>query len=153
MINFKKNILLFILVFTTACGFSPLLNSEKINFYISDLKFEGDREVNKHILQNLKKFKKPKENSIEYNLIVSSNYQKQIINKDDKGNPKNYNLYTAINVSITLNGKNINNKSFERNISLSAKTKKITEVELEKKYKENMSNLLSEDIVFFLVNQ
>ena len=153
MINFKKNILLFIFVFTTGCGFSPLLNSEKINFYISDLKFEGDREINKYILQNLKKFKKPKDNSIKYNLIVSSNYQKQIINKDDKGNPKNYNLYATINVSITLNGKNINNKSFERNISLSAKTKKITEVELEKKYKENISNLLSEDIVFFLVNQ
>ncbi len=51
MINLKKKLLLFIFVFTTACGFSPLLNSEKINFYISDLKFEGDREVNKYILQ------------------------------------------------------------------------------------------------------
>ena len=153
MINLKKNLLLFIFVFATGCGFSPLLNSEKINFYISDLKIEGDREVNKYILYNLKKFKKPRDNSKKYNLIISSNYQKQIINKDDKGNPKNYNLYATINVSITLNGKNINNKSFERNISLSAKTKKITEVELEKKYKENISNLLSEDIVFFLVNQ
>ncbi len=153
MINFKKNILLFIFVFTAACGFSPLLNYEKINFYISDLKFEGDREVNKHILKNLKKFKKPKENSIEYNLIVSSNYQKQIINKDDKGNPKNYNLYAAINVSIILNGEIISNRTFERNAPLSAKTKKITEIEIEKKYKKNMSILLSEDIVFFLTNQ
>ena len=153
MINFKKNILLLIFVFTTTCGFSPLLNSEKINFYIGDLKFEGDREVNKYILQNLKKFKQPKDNSIEYNLIVSSNYQKQIINKDDKGNPKNYNLYTAINVSIILNGEIISNRTFERNTPLSAKTKKITEIEIEKKYKKNMSILLSEDIVFFLTNQ
>ena len=153
MINFKKNILLFIFVFTTTCGFSPLLNSEKINFYIGDLKFEGDREVNKYILQNLKKFKQPKDNSIEYNLIVSSNYQKQIINKDDKGNPKNYNLYATINVSIILNGEIISNRTFERNTPLSAKTKKITEIETEKKYKKNMSILLSEDIVFFLTNQ
>ena len=153
MINFKKNILLLIFVFTTTCGFSPLLNSEKINFYIGDLKFEGDREVNKYILQNLKKFKQPKDNSIEYNLIVSSNYQKQIINKDDKGNPKNYNLYATINVSIILNGEIISNRTFERNTPLSAKTKKITEIETEKKYKKNMSILLSEDIVFFLTNQ
>ena len=107
MINLKKNLLLFIFVFTTGCGFSPLLNSEKVNFYINDLKIEGDRELNKYILYNLKKFKKPRDSSKKYNLIISSNYQKQIINKDDKGNPKNYNLYATINVSITLNGKNI----------------------------------------------
>ena len=153
MINLKKNIFLLIFVFTIGCGFSPLLNSEKINFYISDLKLEGDREVNKYILQNLKKFKQPRDNSKKYNLIISSNYQKEIINKDDKGNPKNYNLNAKINVNIILNGENINNKTFERNILLSAKTKKITEIKLEKKYKENMSNLLSEDIVFFLINQ
>ena len=152
MINLKKNILLFIFVFATGCGFSPLLNSEKINFYISDLKIEGDREVNKYVLYNLKKFKKPRDNSKKYNLIISSYYQKQIINKDDKGNPKNYHLSAKINVNIISNGESINNKTFERNIQLSAKAKKVTEIELERKYKENLSNLLSEDIVFFLVN-
>jgi|TARA_Y100000294_G_scaffold138663_1_gene132007 outer membrane lipopolysaccharide assembly protein LptE/RlpB len=153
MINLKKNILLFIFVFATGCGFSPLLNSEKIDFYISDLKIEGDREVNKYILHNFKKFKKPRDNSKKYNLIISSNYQKKIINKDNKGNPKNYDLRVKINVNIISSGENTNNKIFERNISLSAKSKKITEIELERKYKENLSNLLSEDIVFFLTNQ
>ena len=153
MINFKKNVLLFIFVFSTGCGFSPLLNSEKINFYINDLKIDGDREVNKYILYNLKKFKIPKDNSKKYNLMISSSYQKEIINKDNKGNPKNYNLRAKINVSIISKEENIKNKIFERNISLSAKTKKITEIELERKYKENMSNLLSEDLVFFLISQ
>ena len=153
MINFKKNILLFIFIFTTSCGFSPLLNSEKINFYINDLKIDGDREVNKYILYNLKKFKIPKDNSKKYNLMISSSYQKEIINKDNKGNPKNYNLRAKINVSIISKEENIKNKIFERNISLSAKTKKITEIELERKYKDNLSNLLSKDIVFFLISQ
>jgi len=153
MINLKKNILLFIFVFITGCGFSPLLNSEKVNFFINDLKLEGDREINKHIYQNLKKYKIQNDNSKKYNLIISSNYKKEIINKDNKGNPKNYNLQAKIIVNIISNGENMNNKIFEKNISLSAKTKKIAEIELEKKYKENLSNLLSEDIVFFLVNQ
>lgn len=153
MINLKKNILLFIFVFVTSCGFSPLLNSEKVNFFINDLKLEGDREINKHIYQNLKKYKIQNDNSKKYNLIISSNYKKEIINKDNKGNPKNYNLQAKIIVNIISNGENMNNKIFEKNISLSAKTKKIAEIELEKKYKENLSNLLSEDIVFFLINQ
>ena len=153
MINLKKNILLFIFVFVTGCGFSPLLNLEKVNFFINDLKLEGDREINKHIYQNLKKYKIQNDNSKKYNLIISSNYKKEIINKDNKGNPKNYNLQAKIIVNIISNGENLNNKIFEKNISLSAKTKKIAEIELEKKYKENLSNLLSEDIVFFLVNQ
>jgi len=153
MINLKKNILLFIFVFVTGCGFSPLLNLEKVNFFINDLKLEGDREINKHIYQNLKKYKIQNDNSKKYNLIISSNYKKEIINKDNKGNPKNYNLQAKIIVNIISNGENMNNKIFEKNISLSAKTKKIAEIELEKKYKENLSNLLSEDIVFFLINQ
>ena len=44
-------------------------------------------------------------------------------------------------------------KTFTRNISLSAQSKKIKERELEKKYKKNLANLIGQDIIFFLINQ
>jgi len=149
-----KNITIFIFItFVASCGYSPLLNSQKANFYISDLNFSGDRQVNNYISNNFKKYRNYKENAKSFKINIISSYEKTVVNKDDKGNPKNYyiNIKTIIKV-ISSEGREIN-KSFERNTSLSAQDKKIDEKELEKKYKKNLSNLLGNDIVFFLINQ
>ena len=44
------------------------------------------------------------------------------------------------------------NKSFSKNVSLSAESKKITEKEREKKYIKDLSNLIVKDIIFFISN-
>ena len=84
---------------------------------------------------------------------ISNSYEKVLVNKDNSGNPKNYNLQVKIKVSATsIDGSEIN-KIFERNISLASKNKKITERQLEKKYKRDLSNLITQDVIFFLINQ
>ena len=45
------------------------------------------------------------------------------------------------------------NKIFERDTSYSAQNKKIAEKKLELRNKKNISNLISEDIIFFIINQ
>ena len=58
-----KNITIFIfLLLITSCGYSPLLNTEKTYFYINDLKFSGDRQVNNYIVKELSKYQKFREN-------------------------------------------------------------------------------------------
>ena len=51
-------ILILFFIIITACGYSPLLKKEEINFYLSEISLEGDRQVNNAILSNLKKFQK-----------------------------------------------------------------------------------------------
>tara|TARA_B100002052_G_scaffold213958_1_gene195945 strand:- start:318 stop:773 length:456 start_codon:yes stop_codon:yes gene_type:complete len=149
----KKITILTFFIFLTGCGYSPLLNTEKINFYIADLNFSGDKKISNYILNNLKKYQKPNENTKNYNINITSIYEKTIASKDRSGNPTNYNIRIKANITaISHEGSEIN-KSFERNRSLTVQVKKIDENELEKKYKESLSNLLSEDIVFFLSNQ
>ena len=149
-----KKITIFIFtIFVTSCGYSPLLNLEKINFYIDDLNFSGDRQVNNYILKNLKKYQNSKKNKKSFKINIISSYEKNVINKDNSGNPKNYNINIKTVVKVISSEGDEVNKSFERNTSLSAQDKKIDEKDLEKKYKENLSNLLSEDIVSFLINK
>ena len=150
-----KNItILIFFIFLTGCGYSPLLNTEKVSFYINDLNFSGDKKISNYILNNLKKYQKPTENTKNYyNIDITSIYEKTIANKDGSGNPSNYNIRIKVNISAISNEGNKINKNFERNRSLTVQVKKIDENELEKKYKESLSNLLSEDIVFFLTNQ
>ena len=149
----KKITILTFFIFLTGCGYSPLLNTEKISFYITDLNFSGDKKISNYILNNLKKYQKPNENTKHYNINITSIYEKTIASKDGSGNPTNYNIRIKANITAISNEGNEINKSFERNRSLTVQVKKIDENELEKKYKESLSNLLSEDIVFFLSNQ
>ena len=153
MQKLKNIIILFFFTTITSCGYTPLLNSEKLNFYISDLILEGDRKINSYISEDLKKYQNNSDATKNYSIKISSFYKKSVINKDKKGNPKNYNIEIETIIRITEDGKDEIEKTFTRNISLSAQSKKIKERELEKNYKRNLANLIGQDIIFFLMNQ
>ena len=151
--NFKKILVLSCLIFLTNCGYAPLLNSEKVNFYINNLSFEGDRKINNYILSNLKKYKDSNKNVKSFDINVASEYAKTVTNRDDNKNPKNYTIKAKIVVKIVSNDGIEKNKTFERKIVMSVQTNKGTEKEMEKKYRKDLSNSLSKDIVFLLQNQ
>ena len=146
-------IFLLIYLFTISCGYSPLKKGDNANFYIGDLKMQGDRSINNHISNYLKIYEKPRENSIRYDLVISTSYKKDITSKDDKGNPSNYNLSVDTNIQIILTDGTLVKKVINKNKSLSSKKRKIAEKETEKKYVKNLSKLISEDIVFLLINR
>ena len=153
MNTIKASILLLFFIFLTNCGYSPLLNLENINFNIYTVSFEGDRKVNNVISKTLLKYQNNSEATKNYKIEINTNYNKIIINKDSKGNPKNYDIQVTANVKISLEGFDDINKVFSRNNSLSAQSKKIYENELEQKLKKNLAGLIGEDIIFFLINQ
>ena len=57
MIKVKNILILISFILLTSCGYSPILNSEKIDFYFSEIKFEGNQQINNHINNNLKKYR------------------------------------------------------------------------------------------------
>ena len=151
--NFINFILIVFFTFVTNCGYTPLLNSDKINFNIVDLNFEGDRKINNYIENSLRNQTSTKNEVKKFNLNIASTYKKTITNKDESGDPKNYNLQIKANVVVTSSDGQKSNNNFEKNISLSAQDKKIDERELEKKYIKDLSELIGKDIIFFLINQ
>ena len=153
MINLKKIFILFFLIFLTSCGYTPLLDTVNNDFSIKSLTLKGDRQINNFISANLKKYQNKNKNTKNYSLDIVSEYQKNVTNKDDSGNPKNYSVKTVILVNLFLNNENIKSQTFERSASFSAQDKKINEKELENKYKKDLSNLLGQDIIFLLRNQ
>ena len=129
-----------------------LKNENNTNFYIGDLNIDGNRSINNHILNYLKIYSKPRDNSIKYDLKILTNYKKIVTSKDNKGNPSNYNLNIETNVQILLDDGSTIKKVINKNKSLSSKKRKINENEAEKKHIKNMSKLISEDIIFLLMN-
>ena len=132
------------------CGYTPLFNEQRNNFYISEINATGDRQVNNYMVSYLKKFQKKEESSIEYKLTISTKYEKNVVDKDNKGNPKNYNIKVKTSVIATSPTSEEINKIFERTVSLAAQTKKIDEKELESKHKKDISHLIGKEIIFLL---
>ena len=62
-------------------------------------------------------------------------------------------MEVKISVKIISDNDKIENKTLTRSILLETQDKKITEKELENKYKKDLSNLLSKDIIFLLSNK
>ena len=149
---FRTGILILSLIWLSNCGYTPLLSSVKKNFYIESLDFDGNRQVNNSIGSMLKKYKGYKENLIKYDLDILSKYEKNIVNKDSSGNPKNYEIIVTVNMNYQKNDGSEINKTFQRNVSLASQSKKSKERDLEKKLRKDLSKLITEDIIFFLTN-
>ena len=151
--NLKTIFAFFCIIILNNCGYAPLLDSKKINFYINDLNVSGDRQLVNLLTNKLEKFKNFNENAKEYNLDISNNYEKVMVNKDSSGNPKNYNVVITTNVNIILKNQTKIEKIFLRKKSFEAQDRKIKEKEMEKKFKKDLAELIGEDIVFFLMSQ
>ncbi|MDA9717025.1 hypothetical protein N9U62_00035 [Candidatus Pelagibacter sp.] len=151
--NLKTIFAFFCIIILNNCGYAPLLDSKKINFYINDLNVSGDRQLVNLLTNKLEKFKNFNENAKEYNLDISNNYEKVMVNKDSSGNPKNYNVVITTNVNIILKNQTKIEKIFVRKKSFEAQDRKIKEKEMEKKFKKDLAELIGEDIVFFLMSQ
>tara|TARA_B100000029_G_scaffold322742_1_gene315114 strand:- start:9313 stop:9774 length:462 start_codon:yes stop_codon:yes gene_type:complete len=153
MKKIKNIFIIFVFTITLSCGYTPLINNKNANINISELIFEGDRQLNNYILSNLKKYQQNQNKGKNYKLKILSTYSKSITNKDDNGDPKNYNLEIKLLVNIISETETINGKIFKQDISLAAKNKKIEEKELEKKHRKKISKILSNEIIFYLMTR
>ena len=112
-----------------------MLDTNQINFYIGEIKLDGDRHVNNYLSNNFKNHQKHGTNKNKYDLKISSSYEKSITNKDKNGNPKNYTLKLKLYVAVKDKFGKINKLSYEKKASLSAQDKKLRENELRKNIK------------------
>ena len=152
MKNFKNIILSIILIFIIGCGYVPLKTSKNTNFFIDELVIDGDRQLSNLITNKLKKYKKFDQDKKEIKLKILTKYQKIIVNKNSRGDPQNYKLILSLNIELISDEKNKVNENFERIEYLTAQSKKLNEIEEEKSKKKDLANLISEDIIFFLIN-
>ena len=84
-----------IVILLTSCGYQPILSNKNINFTYNDLKLSGDKNLSQEIGSNLKSFKN---NNSKNKIEISSEILKNIISKDEKGNPNVLELKLIVNI-------------------------------------------------------
>ena len=147
----KKTFILFLILFLSNCGFSPLYNSNNLsNYEIIVSQIKGDGFVNNLITNHIKSVSNIGSKN-KFNISIETNYQKLIISKDSKGSPTEYEL-SLNSIFIIENNKKtktivLNEKENIKNISDLFELKNY-----ENSVKENLVNSIMRKLDLELVN-
>ena len=98
----KKIFLLTIFIFVSSCGYKAihsLKNNISYDFSISELSFEGDRDINLKIKEKLNNYTLS-EKEKDFILKISSNSQKNITAKDGAGDPTGFKNIITVKIEI-----------------------------------------------------
>ena len=100
-----KNIfILFVILFITHCGFSPVYKSNTLNFQINISKIEGDKTINSKIKSEIERISDKNIQKI-FNIEIDTKYEKIIAAKNSKGSITDYLLIATATFIIYNNEK------------------------------------------------
>lgn len=102
-----KKFLILIISFNliSHCGFTPLYsNKSDVNFSITSIEFEGDKELNNFLKNSLNKFTN-NESEKKYTIKINSNYSKNVLSKNKAAETTNFELSTNTTFQILSNNK------------------------------------------------
>lgn len=138
------------MLFTYSCGYQPIyLNKNVKNYEFSKIYLEGNKEINKKIIDSVLL----KENKSDKNLnelLLKSDLTTIETSKDQKGKVLTYRSVVNIDLTIKKNEKIIKNKIFTKDVSYNNKENKFELVEYQDQLIINLINRSIEEIVLYL---
>jgi len=151
MIIRRTLILLFLLVATNQCGFTPIYSNLSNDLNLKIISSEGDQTLNNRINLILKKYDDLSASDNEKFLIeYTTSYEKSDISKDTAGSATNYNLSAIANFKIFYN-----NQTKEIKIQEKFNMKNIDDIfernNYEKKIKHSFATNISQKLISQLV--
>lgn len=138
----NKIILIFLTLFVlNGCGYKSLLANKTYNFKLETISFDQENEINS-ILKTFLNEKNKEQSEKKYSLNYSTNYEKETVSSNEKGDPVNFKIKIAVNYFLDQDGvviftNKINNEVNYNNID--------DKFEL-LKYEENIVNSLLRNI-------
>jgi len=144
----KNTIIIFLIVFLTGCGFTPIyIKNNDVNFSIELVNLTGDRELNNFLKTNLSRYKN-KNVSNKVFIDAQSKYDKVVLSKDGTGEVTNYQLEAEVVFVIKSTNKQI---VFSENIIMKSITDKFEEDKFEKSAKQNFASSVSYKLISKLI--
>ena len=147
---FKKILLiLFFSSLINACGYSPiLLNNSGLDINIISIKYEGNREINNHIKNNLNQYYQTNSNNT-FQIENKNSLSKKTIAKNKKGNVLSYEI-EIISKFIVQNQKGSKIISLNKKLRINKSDDIFENRNYEKQIIKNLSKSISDDFIIKL---
>ena len=147
----KSLIIVIIFFFLQNCGYTPIFSDNKEKkFTLNVIEIEGDDEMNNILSTSLKRYSNKSSEKI-YNLKISTDYKKNTLSKNKKGEITNYLIVSKITFEI-LNNKNNKTYNFEEETKTANITNQFELKKYEKSIKTNFINLKIEEFILRTYN-
>jgi len=150
MINSKKITIIISFLFLLSCGYEPIFSSSETNFSIKEIKLFGKINIGSKIKKNLNIYKNVENKSIFYSLKINSDQKKSVVSKDEKGDPKIFEIQVWADLTILENNKIKNKKNFKESFTYNNSTNKFSLKQYEKNIEENLIEKIVEKIIIHL---
>ena len=150
----KKIFKLLLLLFLTSCGYDAMhskKNTINYNFSISEINFNGDREINQKIKAKLNNYTLDKKDK-NFILKISSNSKKITLSKDIQGNATNFQKIIVMSVEVLMNDKFKNSFIIMENFDYNNNPNKFDLRKYEKEIKNNLTETAVDKLIFKLSN-
>lgn len=146
----KKLITLFLLsFFLYSCDYKPIYsNSNKTDFFIQDIIFKGNKNLNNLINIKLKRYKKENLGK-KINIEINSNYSKISASKDTAGITTSYKLKATVNFSLQTTSSN-KEFSITKNFTMKNLTNEFDEKIYEDEIINNLTQLIVNELIIYL---
>ena len=145
MINLiKTKLLIFIILFLVSCGFKPIYSEKNVKINIESIKYEGDKLIKKHIINQLSTYKNSNSKN-NLNLSIKGGKKVSVQTRDVKGNPKVYKIDVRIIVNTLKQGQPP--KTYEKSNNYNHQSSPSALNEKENKIVENLVSNIIEEII------
>ena len=146
----KKNIIILILsaFIITSCGYKSIYSSKDLNFNILEFEVTDKTKISRKIKSNLNPYKKNNSKNF-YSIEINSKKEINIISKDSKGDPSNFEMTIISEITILNDEKIVKNKVFLESFNYKNSSNKFDLKQYEKNIEENLTNRIIENIISY----
>tara|TARA_A100001011_G_scaffold52168_1_gene50274 strand:+ start:331 stop:795 length:465 start_codon:yes stop_codon:yes gene_type:complete len=143
----KKILTLFIILnILSHCGFTPVhLQKNNVNFSITNIKFDGDKTINKYLKSNLNNYIN-NNYSKQFEIEINTKYQKNIISKDKSAKITDYQLISTTFFKVSYNNL-VKTFSISEKKSMNNINDKFEEQKYERTIKQNFASTTSNKLI------
>ena len=144
--------LILLIFFINSCGYQPLYKSknENKNFKIKEIRFMGNIEVGKEVLNSLP-FVIVKNDENLNRIIIEADKNIIEASKNSKGQATSYRTTLTVKFKILdNNNKFVREKTLKKEFSYDTDENKFKFKEYQNKIEENLIKDIAEDIIFYL---
>ena len=145
-----KKLLLITIFFITSCGYETIyLNNNLKNFEFYKVNIQGEKDVNKQILNSLLLKENPKNDNLS-ELSLSSTFNVEEISKNSKGQTETYRSSLLVTLKVIKNKKTLKSKVFSDEFTYNKKDNKFELTEYQADIKKQLISGIMENLILFL---
>ena len=148
----KKIFTLLLLLFLSSCGYEAIYskkNSKNYNFFISELSFIGDRNINLRMKEKLNNYTLNKKNK-NFALKIFNSSTKEIAAKNTLGDAVTFKNTISTNIEVSINGEFKNSFVIVESFIYNNNSNRFNLKRYEKEIKNNLAETITDKLILKL---